>query len=338
MGREVYTSVWKMVSNNEAEAMKQYAALVANVKECSTLLKGATQTSSDAATVFMHAASVRPKFNSFMTKLADRMDGVELDLPPSLKKMTRIVEKSLLKRPEDPGNTNKVCDVVRAMVKCKGLKDISAFLDSLRQCPEIEIVRLKDRFIREPSSGGWRDCMINFRFKDDENLHICEVQLVHATMLTARQGLPGHAIYNKVRNANELLSLAKLNYEFKSKKELQQALIEWQQGDEAKRKEIEMNFGYVRDWNVGNIKDMSCLFNHKELRGFNEPIGSWNVSKVTNMGGMFAGAAAFNQDIGSWNVSEVTNMEGMFAGAAAFNQDIGSWSVSSVRDMRYMFS
>ena len=155
--------------------------------------------------------------------------------------------------------------------------------------------------------------MINFRFKDDENLHICEVQLVHETMLTARQGLPGHAIYNKVRNANELLSLAKLNYEFKSKRELQQALIEWQQGDKAKRKEIEMNFGYVRDWNVGNIEDMSYLFYHEKLWKFNEPIGSWNVSKVTNMRCMFSGAAAFNQDIGSWNVSEVTDMEGMFS-------------------------
>jgi hypothetical protein len=40
---------------------------------------------------------------------------------------------------------------------------------------------------------------------------------------------------------------------------------------------------------------------------FNQPIGSWNVSKVTNMSEMFRSAFSFNQNIGSWNVSGVTN-------------------------------
>ena len=41
---------------------------------------------------------------------------------------------------------------------------------------------------------------------------------------------------------------------------------------------------------------------------FNQPIGSWDVSKVTNMQNMFTGAKAFNQPIGNWDVSNVTNM------------------------------
>lgn len=35
--------------------------------------------------------------------------------------------------------------------------------------------------------------------------HVCEVQVAHQTMLVARKGLPGHAIYGRVRNASELL-------------------------------------------------------------------------------------------------------------------------------------
>ena len=71
---------------------------------------------------------------------------------------------------------------------------------------------------------------------------------------------------------------------------------------------------------------------------FNQPIGNWNVSNVTGMGGMFYGASSFNQNIGSWNVSNVTYMAGMFEGANSFNQSIGSWDVSNVTDMQRMFS
>ena len=75
---------------------------------------------------------------------------------------------------------------------------------------------------------------------------------------------------------------------------------------------------------------------------FNEDIGGWNTSKVTNMSDMFNGATKFNQDIGDWDTSNVLNMSDMFAYATDFNQDIsskgnGNWNTSSVTDMSGMF-
>ena len=70
---------------------------------------------------------------------------------------------------------------------------------------------------------------------------------------------------------------------------------------------------------------------------FNQDIGSWNISQVTTVNGMFRSASAFNQDIGSWNTGKVTEMQSMFDSAFAFNQDIGGWDTSQVTDMQWMF-
>ena len=44
----------------------------------------------------------------------------------------------------------------------------------------------------------------------DANKHVCEVQLVHRSLMTARRGLPGHVIYDRVRNATEVLEFLRL--------------------------------------------------------------------------------------------------------------------------------
>lgn len=53
---------------------------------------------------------------------------------------------------------------------------------------------------------------------------------------------------------------------------------------------------------------------------FNQPIGNWNVSKVTDMDNMFYRAESFNQDISKWNVSNVDTMGKMFEGANSMEE------------------
>ena len=73
---------------------------------------------------------------------------------------------------------------------------------------------------------------------------------------------------------------------------------------------------------------------------FNQPIGNWNVSKVTNMSRMFVGGTPFNQPLSGWNVSNVTNMSSMFGGNYdnQFNQPIGNWNISGVTNFNNFMS
>lgn len=98
-----------------------------------------------------------------------------------------------------------------------------------------------------------------------------------------------------------------------------------------------IKYGMIEDWDTSEVTDMAELFYRFGAFTFNEPIGGWDVSNVTNMDSMFRNAASFNQYIGCWDVSKVTSMHSMFCGATSFNQDISGWDVSSVKNMCKLF-
>ena len=114
------------------------------------------------------------------------------------------------------------------------------------------------------------------------------------------------------------------------------------------------NVSYIgngKNFDVSNVTDMSYLFKDSSLAvnffyvhsyDLTSLIG-WDVSKVTNMEGMFEGCARLQNLNGmrDWNVSKVTNMKNMFEGCTNLDDISGlsNWAtkVGSVTDMSGMF-
>jgi surface protein len=93
----------------------------------------------------------------------------------------------------------------------------------------------------------------------------------------------------------------------------------------------------ISGWTINTTSGVTMLAMFADADQFNQPIGGWNVSKVTNMSQMFYGNNVFNQPLSGWNVSGVTIMSQMFGVNPSFNQPIGNWDVSKVTNMQEMF-
>jgi len=95
-------------------------------------------------------------------------------------------------------------------------------------------------------------------------------------------------------------------------------------------------YGLIEDWDVSKITDMRGIF--EEMDTFNGDVSDWNVGKVTTMHKMFFKAKAFNQDLGYWNVENVVDMNSMFSLATKFEGYVSNWNVGSVTDMAWLFA
>ena len=93
----------------------------------------------------------------------------------------------------------------------------------------------------------------------------------------------------------------------------------------------------INNWNINTVSNVSMNSMFQLNTVFNQPIGNWNTSRVTNMTGMFQ-QASFNQPIGNWNTSAVTNMASMFNINSNFNQDIGNWNIGAVTSISSFMS
>lgn len=90
------------------------------------------------------------------------------------------------------------------------------------------------------------------------------------------------------------------------------------------------NGGKPLSWTTSSLEDMSSMF---ALSMFNQYIGDWDTSKVTNMSGLFSGQSRFNNGAPGytngpalkWNTSNVTNMNNLLNNNQFFNTDLSKW-------------
>ena len=86
---------------------------------------------------------------------------------------------------------------------------------------------------------------------------------------------------------------------------------------------------------LSRVTDMSGMF--ADAARFNDDISAWDVSNVTDMSGMFYGATSYDKPLDSWDTSNVTTMLEMFTKAERFDRPLGQWDTSNVTEMSWMF-
>ena len=153
------------------------------------------------------AVSALGPFKSLLDESRGAFAAESISVAP-LKKMTRAIEKSMLRADAARrGEVDDILDVVRGMVICGNMRELGTALKFFSEADGWKIVRVKNRFADgAQTSGGWADCLLNIVRSNDPHQHVCEVQLVYKKMLVLRsEDMGGHDAYNQYRRADELL-------------------------------------------------------------------------------------------------------------------------------------
>jgi len=214
---EVYGSAWALITHQEGlKGLEEYNTAVASLQA----QVDAAQTARNRIhpfDLYADALGTKPLFDGLLQDIVGELrdwvyDPCDLDLKLApLKKVSRVIEKAALRPVLDSSmsraiSARQVYDVVRAMASAPSMHAVTMMVNKIVDAAtdgRIVIDRVKDRWAT-PTAGGWRDLMINFHLGADQNQHVCELQIVHHQLLMARAGLPGHAIYGRMRNAAEL--------------------------------------------------------------------------------------------------------------------------------------
>jgi surface protein len=150
------------------------------------------------------------------------------------------------------------------------------------------------------------------------------------------EGLAPDADLTTVVDTTKDVTLLFRPYEaFATGDELTAAVREWTEGGE-RQVVVSERFGHrIGDWDVSRVTDMNGLF--CGALAFNDDVSGWDTSNVTDMRNMFGYAVVFDGDVSGWDTSRVIYMGGMFCNALAFRGDVSGWDVSNVTGMAGMF-
>lgn len=91
----------------------------------------------------------------------------------------------------------------------------------------------------------------------------------------------------------------------------------------------------VKGGDVSGVTDMRKMFAGARVAA--PETSRWDLSSVQDMSGMFLHASAADPDTSNWDVSSVTDMKLMFSSTERATPDTSNWDVSSVTDMSGMF-
>eukprot|EP00729_Bicosta_minor_P015519 gene15519-3917_t len=198
--RRIYDSVW--LATQESEHAQEYIANTARrAHDCNAqFLDRQLQQHSVVVDLCIEAGTIHPLFSNAIMHIG-KVAKCELSISP-LKSPCRIITKTVYRKVKGAG-VNYVSDVVRAMLVADSLEHCQQIEEAIVKHPHLLVTRWKDR-VAEPSTGGWRDQLINVRVRG-EGPHVCEIQVVLKSMLTARKGLDGHEAYAESRAASELV-------------------------------------------------------------------------------------------------------------------------------------
>lgn len=91
----------------------------------------------------------------------------------------------------------------------------------------------------------------------------------------------------------------------------------------------------VGHWDVSQVTDMGGMFESNP--NANPDVSRWDVGQVRNTWSMFYRALSANPDVSQWNTANFQTCQSMFDGASVANPDVSQWNVSNIVDMRNMF-
>ncbi|KAJ1454872.1 hypothetical protein M885DRAFT_587947 [Pelagophyceae sp. CCMP2097] len=172
------------------------------------------QITGDVAMLYTHAAEVLPGFNECMASIlpnaagAARAPSGSPRAPPSsprapMKPMSRAAEDVALrtaplkalsrcveKAAAAPSGACSIVDVVRCAFVCESKAAMARAFNALAYCDQLVVVRGEDRWAN-PTARGWADILLNVRLASDPHRHLCEVLIVHASLLEARDCTEG---------------------------------------------------------------------------------------------------------------------------------------------------